>query len=125
MDANRYGDVMQAILEDFPRLRINFPHFGIGRRAFSAILDRYPNVYTDIAYMLPHMQNNPESYRDFICHYPDRVCFGSDALLYQPEIVLEYIDLVRSLQLPEKVETQVFSGNPRSFLGLVPGATQK
>ena len=118
MDANRYGDVMQAILEDFPGLRINFPHFGIGRRAFSAILDRYPNAYTDIAYMLPHMQNNPVSYRDFICHYPDRVCFGSDALLHQPEIVLEYIDLVRSLQLPEKVETQAFSGNPRRFLGL-------
>jgi hypothetical protein len=118
MDAGRYGDVMRAMLDDFPRLRINFPHFGIGRRAFSAILDRYPNVYTDIAYMLPHIQNNPGSYRDFICRYPDRVCFGSDALLYQPGIVLEYIDLVRSLELPKEVENRVFSVNPRSFLGL-------
>lgn len=118
MDANRYGDVMRAILDDFPRLRINFPHFGIGRKAFRQILDRYPNVYTDIAYMLPHIQNNPVSYFDFICHYRDRVCFGSDALIYQPEIVIAYIKLLRSLELPQETENMVFSGNPRRFLGL-------
>ena len=120
MDANRYGDVMRALLDDFPRLRINFPHFGIGRKAFSQILDRYPNVYTDIAYMAPHIRNNPASYINFINHYPERVCFGSDALLYQPEIVLEYIGLVRSLQLPEELEAGVFSTNPRRFLGPEP-----
>ncbi len=118
MDASRYGDVMRAMLDDFPSLRINFPHFGISRRALSAILECYPNVYTDIAYMRPHILNNPASYRDFICSYPDRVCFGSDALLYQPEIVLEYLDLVRSLKLPGEVEAQVLSGNPCRFLGL-------
>jgi hypothetical protein len=118
MDANRNADVMLAILEDFPHLRINFPHFGIGRKAFRKILDRYPNVYTDIAFMLPHIQNNPASYSDFINHYQNRVCFGSDALIYQPEIVLDYIELVRSLRLSEEVETKVFSENPRRFLGL-------
>ncbi len=121
MDASRYGDVMQAILDDFPLLRINFPHFGIGRKAFRQILDRYPNVFTDIAYLLPHIQNNPESYSRFISHYPDRVCFGTDALIYQPEIVLDYIELVRSLKLPEEIETMVFSDNPRRFLGLGAG----
>ena len=117
MDANRHGDVMRAILDDFPRLRINFPHFGIGRKAFRQILDAYPNVFTDIAFMKPHILQNPASYADFIGHYPDRVCFGSDALLYQPEIVLDYIDLVRSLNLPGELEDKVFSGNPRRFLG--------
>ncbi len=121
MDARRYGDVMSAILEDFPRLRINFPHFGIGRRAFSKILDRYPNAYTDIAYMRPHIQQDPASYADFIRHYPDRVCFGSDALIYQPEIVLDYISLVRSLKLTEDLEMAIFSDNPRSYLGLNTG----
>lgn len=119
MDAREYGDVMHAILQDFPRLRINFPHFGIGRRAFSKILDRYPNVYTDIAFMRPHIHENPQSYRDFIAHYPDRVCFGSDALLYQPEIVLDYIELVRTLDLPKKLESALFFHNPGAFLGLV------
>jgi hypothetical protein len=118
MDASRYGNVMRAILDDFPLLRINFPHFGIGRKAFRQILDRYPNVYTDIAYMLPHIQGNPASYADFISHYPDRVCFGTDALIYQPGIVLDYIELVRSLELSEEIENKVFSENPRRFLGL-------
>jgi hypothetical protein len=121
MDAYRYGNMMHSILDDFPDLRINFPHFGIGRKAFSTILDRYPNVYTDIAYMLPHIQKDPGGYADFISHYPDRVCFGSDALIYQPEIVLDYIKLVRSLKLPNELESAIFSHNPRAYLGLTNG----
>jgi predicted TIM-barrel fold metal-dependent hydrolase len=117
MDARLYGDVMAALLNDFPRLRVDFPHFGIGRKAFSAILDRYPNVYTDLASMLPHVEKNPASYRDFILHYPDRVCFGTDTNLYAPENTLDYIRLVRELELPAEVEEQVFSSNPRRFLG--------
>lgn len=121
MDARRYGEVMRAILEDFPRLRINFPHFGIGRKAFRQILDGYPNVFTDIAYMRPHIQSDPASYVDFIRHYPDRVCFGSDALIHQPEIVLAYIELVRGLNLPAELEAKLFSANPRRFLGAALG----
>jgi len=122
MDANRYGDVMRGILDDFPRLRINFPHFGIGRKAFRKILDRYPNACTDIAFMLPHIQSNPESYCDFISHYQDQVCFGSDALIYQPQIVLDYIELVKSLKLSEEIKTKIFTENPRRFLGKSLGA---
>ncbi len=117
MDARRYGDVMAALLDDFPRVRVNFPHFGISRKAFGAILDRYANVYTDIANMLPHIKNNPASYRDFIMHYPDRVCFASDAFLYQADTVLDYVGMVRELRLPQEIETQLFHGNPAQFLG--------
>jgi hypothetical protein len=119
MDARRYGDVMKALLDDFPRLRVDFAHFGIGRSAFRSFLDRYPNVYTDIASMLPHIRNNPAGYRDFILHYPDRVCFGSDAFLYQPDIVLDYIKLVRELNLGEEVESRLLWENPARFLGSV------
>ena len=117
MDARRYGDVMMALLEDFPQVRVDFAHLGIGRKAFSKILDNYPNVYTDFAGMLPHIRNNQASYRDFIMHYPDRVCFGSDVVLYQAETVLDYVSMVRELKLPEEIEAQVFYGNPVSFLG--------
>lgn len=117
MDARRYGDTMKALLDDFPHVRVNFPHLGIGRKAFSSFLDRYPNVFTDIASLLPHMRRNPSSYRDFIVHYSDRVCFGSDAFLYQPLPVLDYIALVKELGLPEEIEVQVFNGNPIRFLG--------
>jgi predicted TIM-barrel fold metal-dependent hydrolase len=117
MDAKRHGDLMGALLEDFPRVRVNFAHFGIGRSAFRKFLDRYPYVYTDMASMLPHMQSNPSSYRDFIMHYPDRVCFGSDALLHSTGAVLDYIHMVRGLGLPEEIESRVFSENPTRFLG--------
>lgn len=117
MDARRYGGVMKDLLDDFPRVRVNFPHLGIGRKAFSAFLDRYPNVFTDIASLLPHMRSNPAGYRDFIMHYPDRVCFGTDAFLYQAGAALDYIRMVKELRLPEDIETQVFNGNPARFLG--------
>ncbi len=117
MDARRYGDVMTALLDDFPRVRVDFAHLGIGRKAFSKILDRYPHVYTDIAALLPYMRENPASYRDFIVHYRDRVCFGSDVFLYRADAVLDYISVVRELKLPEEIEADVFSGNPRRFLG--------
>jgi hypothetical protein len=117
MDARRHNDVMKALLDDFPGVRVNFAHLGIGRKAFSAILDRYPSVFTDIAGLLPHIQANPSGYRDFIIHYADRVCFASDALLYQTGTVLEYIQMVKDLQLPEDVESMVFYDNPVRFLG--------
>ena len=117
LDARRHGDVMQALLDDFPGIRVNFPHFGISRSAFRKVLDRYPNVFTDLSSMLPHIRNNPESYRDFITHYPDRVCFGSDAFLYSLDTVSDYIKVVRELKLPPETEARVFSLNPTRFLG--------
>ena len=118
MDSRLYADEMRAILDDFPGLRIDFPHFGIGRKALGKIFDYYSDVYTDIAFMRPHIERDPSGYRDFILHYSDRVCFGSDALLYQPWIILEYIEMVRALQLPAALEISVFAENPRRFLGL-------
>lgn len=117
MDARRHGDVMKALLEDFPRVRVDFAHLGIGRKAFGAILDRYPNAYTDIAGLLPHIRNNPDSYRDFIIHYADRVCFASDALLYQAGTIFDYIEMMKELHLPEDIEANVFCANPVRLLG--------
>lgn len=117
IDSRQYGDVMTALLDDFPNLRLDIAHLGISRKVFSRILDRYPNVFTDVANLLPHIRSNPGSYRDFIMHYPDRVCFGSDAFLYRAERVIDYIDVVKELKLPEEIEMQVFYCNPASFLG--------
>lgn len=117
MDARRYGELMKALMEDFPNVRVDFAHFGIGRNAFRMFMDRYPNVFTDIASLLPHIKANPSGYRDFIMHYDDRICFGSDAYLYAPHILLDYIHAVRELRLPEEVESKVLSENPRRFLG--------
>ncbi len=117
LDARRHNDVMTALLNDFPRVRVEFAHLGISRRSFRGILDRCQNVFTDIAGLLPYIRGNRASYRDFIMHYPDRVCFASDSMLYQAEKVLDYIALVKELNLPEEVAAGLFSGNARRFLG--------
>lgn len=117
MDIRRYEDEMMALLNDFPKVRVDFAHMGISRKSFRNILDCYPNVYTDIASLLPHMRSKSQSYRDFIMHYPDRVCFGSDSFLYQTETVLDYVAMVKDLRLPEEIEKQVLYGNPSRFLG--------
>jgi hypothetical protein len=117
LDARRHGDVMHALMADFPRVRVEFAHFGIGRKAFSGMLDRYPNVFTDFAGMLPHIRSNPAGYRDFFLAYPDRICFATDAVLYNADTILEYLAMVKELKLPEEVEAQILSGNALRFLG--------
>ncbi|GAW65399.1 amidohydrolase [Geoanaerobacter pelophilus] len=117
MDAREHADTMAAMMQDFPRVRVNFPHFGIGRKPFSKILDDHPGVYTDMANLISHLRKNPESYRDFIIHYQDQVCLGSDAFLYDMGSIVQYLEALRGLGLPEEVLHKVCSVNPRAFLG--------
>lgn len=117
IDARRYGDIVTALLADFPKVRINIPHFGIGRKAFAPFLDRYPNVFTDFSGLLSHMRENPASYRDFIMEYQDRVCFGSDAILYRVAGSLQYLDALCDLGLPAEVLHKVCVENPRRLMG--------
>ncbi|GKT09009.1 amidohydrolase family protein [Desulforhabdus sp. TSK] len=117
MDVQHYADVASALLKDFPNVRVDFPHFGISRKGLGKLLDRYPNVFTDLASMLPYIRKSPKGYREFILHYPEQVCFGSDAFLYEAETIVEYIRVVEELELPREVERLVLSQNPRRFLG--------
>jgi hypothetical protein len=117
VDARRYGDALSALLADFPRVKVNFPHLGIGRKSFSKFLDRHPNICTDIAGLISFINRDPASYRDFIIHYQDRICFGSDCMLHHAEESIDYLEAVLSLDLPEEVLFKVFSANPKAFLG--------
>lgn len=117
MDAREHADTMSALLRDFPRVRVNFPHFGIGRKPFSKILDDHPGVYTDMANLLSYLRTNPNGYRDFIVHYQDQVCLGTDAFLYDMGAILQYLEALRGLGLPEEVLHKVCTVNPRAFLG--------
>lgn len=124
MDAREHADTMAAMMRDFPRVRVNFPHFGIGRKPFTKILDDHPGVYTDMANLLPYLKTNPDSYRDFIIHYQDQVCLGSDAFMYDMGAILHYLEGLRALGLPEEVLHKICTVNPRAFLGkALPQAT--
>ncbi|MCP4687854.1 MAG: amidohydrolase family protein [Desulfobacterales bacterium] len=81
------------------------------------MLDRFPALVTDISSLGSHMAAAPTSYRAFILKYADRVMMGSDALAsIGPRPALEYVDHVRGLGLPDKVEMAVLGGNARRFL---------
>lgn len=118
LDAKRYGGFLEELLADFPSVRVNVPHLGVSRKAFAGILDRHENVFTDIAFLAEHMKKDLKGYGEFIAHYADRVCFGTDAFLHSLEAVADYIDVVEALKLPPRAEEALFSSNPRRYLKL-------
>ena len=43
-----------------------------------ALLDKYPNLYVDIAARVAEAAQTPRATRDFLIKYQDRVLFGTD-----------------------------------------------
>lgn len=84
-DLRKYGDFIGEMIGSHPKTNFNIPHFGFSRRAISSLLDQYPNCYTDVSSLASFMEGEPVSYRSFIKHYQDRILFGSDAVIGQPE----------------------------------------
>ncbi len=87
VDLRRYEDFVEEMIKSYPRINFNIPHFGFSRRAMSLLLDKYPNCYTDMSSLVSFMEKDPASYKSFIQQYQDRVLFGSDAVMGQPERV--------------------------------------
>jgi len=86
-DLKRYGEFVREMVQSHPLTHFNIPHFGSSRKAISALMDRYPNCYTDLSSLIPAMERDPDAYRHFIIDYQDRILFGSDALIGWPEHV--------------------------------------
>jgi len=111
VDLNRYNGYVCELISAFPNVLFNVPHFGSSRKRMAEILSRYPNCYTDFSSLLPFMKAAPETYKDFIQTFSDRVLFGSDAILGQPSMVKVYADYVKTLlagDLLEKVTWRNF-----------------
>jgi predicted TIM-barrel fold metal-dependent hydrolase len=87
VDLRRYGDFVGEMVGSYPKTNFNIPHFGFSRKAISSLLDKYPNCYTDMSSLISFMEKDPVSYKSFIQQYQDRILFGSDAVIGQPEIV--------------------------------------
>ena len=97
-DLRKHGEFVAEMIRCHPQTSFNIPHFGFSRKAISLLLDHYPNCYTDLSSLRTFMERDPESYRNFIRRYRDRILFGSDALVCQPENVqLELTFLERFL----------------------------
>jgi predicted TIM-barrel fold metal-dependent hydrolase len=81
-----------AVLERFPDLKINCPHYMLSSILDSRLrelLDTYPNLYSDISYGhddfldagLRRMSENPEKFRRLFLDYPDRFFFATDCVI--------------------------------------------
>jgi len=87
VDLRRYGDFVEEMIRSHPGTHFNIPHFGFSRRVISFLLEKYPNCYTDMSSLTSFMEKEPAPYKSFIKQYQDRILFGSDAVIGQPERV--------------------------------------
>lgn len=95
VDLRRYGDFVEEMIRSHPKTSFNLPHFGFSRKAMALLLNRYPNCYTDMSSLISYMEKEPTSYKNFIEHYQDRILFGSDAVIGQPEAILSALAFMR------------------------------
>jgi predicted TIM-barrel fold metal-dependent hydrolase len=80
----------EHLLTKFPRVTFVAAHYGKFApelHKMSAMLDRFPNLYTDlsmgggVATYLAQIHNEPEKFREFIIRHQDRILWGTDIIL--------------------------------------------
>lgn len=84
---------MDEVLSDFPEVTFIFAHYGNtlmrGNHldVIAALLDKHPNLYTDMSHgsgitaYHQYLQQDLETIRNFVIKYQDRILFGSDLIL--------------------------------------------
>lgn len=96
INITKYGEQLEEILNEFPELVVSVPHFmvsSIGLDKVSALLNSYPNLYTDISFGSPEfmaagfrrISKNPAKYANFVNEFQDRILFGADMVLSKAE----------------------------------------
>lgn len=81
----------ESVLTQYPKLIVDCPHWclsSINDERLGQLLDKYPNLYTDISFGSRFAQDgferiseNPDKYRELIEEYQDRFMFGTDMVL--------------------------------------------
>lgn len=108
-----YGEELKRVLNDYPDLSVSVPHYMVSSIALQnveALLDEYPNLYTDISFgHTPFMAAGfrrislkIEKYEAFFEKYSDRILFGTDMVLTEIEkkdqdYMEEILDCYRNL----------------------------
>ena len=115
VDLRKHGPFIEETVRSHPYTNFNLPHFGFSRRAISPLLERYPNCYTDLSSMIPFMKKDGVAYKSFIQGYQDKVLFGSDALIDQPEQIHSALKSVSSILGDEGILDKVMHRNYNLF----------
>jgi hypothetical protein len=117
-DLRKHGEFVAEMIRCHPKANFNIPHFGFSRKAISSLLDHYPNCYTDLSSLRIFMERDPESYRNFILRYEDRILFGSDALVTQPENIQSALNFLEQFLDNEEIFFKLVNENYLAFHGM-------
>lgn len=120
-DLSAHSSFVEECLQECPDLNVCIPHLGFSRKKMARLLERFPNLMSDISSLMPYVKADPEAYRSFIREFPDRIMLGSDVIACHDLMAAsEYVDCVKALELPEEQESAVLGASAGRFLG-IPG----
>jgi predicted TIM-barrel fold metal-dependent hydrolase len=145
---------MDEVLSDFPEVTFIFAHYGntlmrgIQLDVIAELLDKHPNLYTDMSHgsgitaYHRYLRQDLEAIKNFIIEYQDRILFGSDLILsigtnnldWLYERVRCEIDLCQKVEFTcefgksdwvhegfnfdEEILRKIYYENPKRILGL-------
>ena len=118
VDLIKYGDFVAEMIRTYPGTNFNIPHFGFSRRAISILLEKYPNCYTDTSSLESFMEKDSLSYKSFMKRYQDRILFGSDALISEPERVESALQFINRFLEDEEVFHKLVNKNYINYMTL-------
>lgn len=140
------------VMEEFPYLRVCVPHFGLFKNDLTRLtrlgwlLDRYPNLYTDMGFGwyqyqiegFEKMASWPMRFREFLTRHAGKVMYGADMvvdptkddpfILYTCRSYMQILEMshfrfylrprrpMRGLALPPEVLGKIYEETPRRFL---------
>lgn len=116
VDLRKYGDFVDEMIGTYPETNFSIAHFGFSRRAISVLLEKYPNCYTDTSSLESFMERDPLSYKSFMRRYPDRIIFGSDALIGEPEWVESTLQFINRFLGDEEVFHKLANKNYMDYM---------
>ncbi|NLJ41558.1 MAG: amidohydrolase family protein [Clostridiales bacterium] len=76
-------EMQERLLEENPKTKFVIAHVGSYAENLGQVgrwLDKYPNMYVDIADRLSELGRQPYTAREFFTEYADRIVFGTDLL---------------------------------------------
>jgi hypothetical protein len=116
VDLRKYGNFIAEMIGTYPKTNFNIPHFGFSRRAISFLLDQYPNCYTDVSSLVSFMKKDPISYKRFIQQYQDRILFGSDAVIGQPQSVQSTLEFLNRFLEDKEIFLKLANKNYLNYM---------
>jgi hypothetical protein len=115
VDLRRYGNFVEEMIGSHPQANFNIPHFGYSRKAISFLLEKYENCYTDLSSLNSFMEKEPISYKGFIKRYQDRILWGSDALICQPDRIQSTLKFIDQFLEDREIFDKLVNKNYRVF----------